>query len=132
MNGKKVAGIAGGVVAFIVCYYLAFHGVQRIMGGSVEQQIEKMAAELNKTLPKQVDPVTRWDRVEPGPGKAFAYVYTITGELSPQQKTALQSEVRRRALAAPEMRPFFDAGVTVWYKYRDSKGASALEFSVKR
>jgi hypothetical protein len=128
MDTKKVLGTVGGVVVVVVALATASCGVR----GSVENQIKEMATQLNKGLPKQVDAVTRWDRVDPGPGRQFAYIYTISAPLSDQDKRTVQSTVTQKALSEPAMKTFFDNGVTIWYKYYDSKGKKMLEFSVKR
>jgi hypothetical protein len=99
---------------------------------SVEQEIEKMTVELNKTLPKQMDEITRLDRVVPGPGRSYAYHYTLSMSLTDAQKQLLQDTVRKQVLATAEMQPMLDAGVTIWYKYFDAAGKSVLEFSVNK
>jgi len=133
MNSKKVVGAVLGVVAFAVAYAVAFNAAKGRFGGkSVERELETMAAELSKRLPMQVDPVTRWDRVEVGPGKSYAYIYTLSQDLTPAEKTALQQRVTSQALASQEMKPIFQAGVTVWYRYYDKAGNKVQEFSVQR
>ncbi|MGA2501391.1 MAG: hypothetical protein ABSH20_26930 [Tepidisphaeraceae bacterium] len=132
MDGKKIGGIGAGIVAFVVAYRLAFNGTSRFFGGSTETRLQQMAAKLNQKLPMQVDSATRWDRVEAGPGKTYSYIYTVNIGLSADQKTQLQNSVGQRALASPEMKPIFDAGVVVWYKYLDQSGNKVLEFSVRR
>jgi hypothetical protein len=87
---------------------------------------------MNRQLPKQIDAFTRWDRVEAGPGKSYSYMYTIGKTLSESEKRGLQAQITSRALATPEMKPIFDDGVTVWYKYHDGAGQQQLAFSVKR
>ena len=100
--------------------------------GKVERQISQFAAEMNKRLPMQVDEFTRWDRVEPGPGKAYSYIYTLSMDLTEEEKREVVENVTRRALDTPEMQATFAAGVTVWYKYFDTSGKKLLEFSVKK
>ncbi len=129
----KVVGGAAGVIVAVVAYVVAYNGVRMLSGGrSVERQIEKLASDMNKQLPMQVDEMTRLDRVEPGPGKTYSYIYTISKDLTDQEKQAVQESTTRRALAAPEMQTIFSAGVTVWYKYHDAAGKKLLEFSVKK
>jgi hypothetical protein len=133
MDGKKIGGILGGVIAFIICFYLASNGTRSLFGGGVETKIQKMAADVNKGLPMQIDRVTRLDRVEAGPGKSYAYIYTLSvSSLSATEKNQLQANVTSKALDAPEMKSIFDAGVVVWYKYFDAKGAKLAEFSIQR
>jgi hypothetical protein len=58
--------------------------------GSIEQDIETMAANLNKRLPQQIDAVTRLERIEAGPGKAYSYVYTLSTTLDDSQKQQIR------------------------------------------
>ncbi len=132
MDGKKIGGIIAGIVAFAVCFQLASNGTSRFFGGSVETKLQQMAAKLNQKLPMQVDSITRLDRVEVGPGKAYSYNYTLSVIPSAAEKQLLQKGVTQRVLASSEMKPIFDAGVVVWYKYSDSSGNKVFEFSVKR
>jgi len=99
---------------------------------SVERQIERFASETNKRLPMQVDKFTRWERLEPGPGKTYSYIYTLSIVPTEEQKRVMRETVIRRALALPDMQATFAAGITVWYKYYDSSGKKVLEFSVKK
>ncbi|MFZ1935884.1 MAG: hypothetical protein WCB27_10205 [Thermoguttaceae bacterium] len=99
---------------------------------TVEQRLEKVAADLNKNIPRQMDAVTRIDRVEAGPGRSLSYKYTISKTLTDAQKTQLKQTVTRQALNNAQMQPLFDAGVTFCYKYYDSTGKSMLEFSVSK
>jgi Zn-dependent protease len=101
-------------------------------GSSVQRWIENFASEANKHLPRQIDKVTRCDRVVPGPGKAFSYIYTLSRELTEEHKRALRENTTRRALAAPSMQAMFDAGITVRYKYYDSAGKEVFEFPVRK
>jgi hypothetical protein len=130
---KKTGGIAGGIAGAIGAL-IAFLVVTNVMrsGNSPEGQIERFANEANKTLPKQLDEFTRWDRVEAGPGKAYSYIYTITKSLTDSEKQSLKENVSRQALATPEMQAIFAAGITVWYKYYDTSGKCVVEFSVKK
>jgi hypothetical protein len=100
-------------------------------GDSIEQDIEKMAADLNKRLPQQVDAATRLERIEAGPGKAYSYVYTLGANLTDSQKQQVRETVTHNALSTPDMQPMLRAGVTVWYKYFDATGNKVLEFPVR-
>jgi Zn-dependent protease len=115
-----------GYLATINVIELPFHK------GSVERRIARYASESNKHLPMQIDKVTRLDRVEPGPGKSYSNVYTLSQGLTEAQKRALTENTTRRALASPQMQATFAAGITVWYRYYDTSGRKLLEFSVKK
>jgi hypothetical protein len=127
IDAKMAAGVAGAIAA-LIAYLVVLNGG----GNSIEKQIQKFADETNKTLPKQVDAITRWDRVEPGPGKSYSYVYTLSKQPTEQEKQTMTERVTRQALATPDLQATFAAGVTVWYKYYDQSGRKLLEFSVKK
>jgi Zn-dependent protease len=99
---------------------------------SIEFQIEQLARNTNKHLPKWIDPITRFDRVETGPGKTISFIYTLTRDLTEEQKQAFKQDSIRRALAVPDMQATYSAGVTVWYKYYDPSGKIVLEFPVTK
>jgi hypothetical protein len=124
-------------VALLLVYLfgalLAIGVIQLGIGAnSVERQIERAVDDINKRLPMQVDEVTRLDRVEPGPGKAYTYVCTVSKDLTEQQKRVVIDNATRKLLAAPEMQAAFAAGVTIRYEYHDSAGRKVLEFSVTK
>ena len=104
---KRIARMVLSVVA--VGLVICCPTVGSCSGESTEQEIEKMAADMNKNLPQQVDSMTRLDRVEAGPGKAYSYVYTINRRLNDLEKEQVRTSATRGALTAPEMQPIFDA-----------------------
>ena len=131
INPKTVGGVAGGVAA-LVAYLAVTNGIKvPFSGNSIERQIETFASDTNRRLPMQVDEVTRWDRVEAGPGKAYSCIYTVSKPLTEEEKRAVRENTTRRALEAPDMQATFEAGVTVWYRYYDTSGTKVLEFAVK-
>ncbi len=129
---KKAIGLIVATIVGATAFGLSKYYVSEFFGGSVESKIEKLAREMNQKLPQQIDEVTRLDRVDAGPGKSYAYNYTVSIELSDAEKRQIQENITREVLAKAEMKPIFDAGVTVWYRYFDAKGAKVLEFSVRR
>ncbi len=132
-NHAKTAGGVAGAVAALVAYLVAIGAINLPFGGhSVEHEIEEFAADANKDLPWQIDELTRWDRVEPGPGKAYSYIYTLSEQLTEEEKRTIREITTGEALAAPDMQATFEAGVTVWYKYYDTSGTKVLEFAVKK
>ena len=132
INAKTLGAVVGAISALVA--YLTVSGVILLPfgGNSIERQIETFATDTNKRLPMQFDKVTRWDRVEAGPGKAYSYIYTLSMVPTEEQKRVLVETITRKALATPDMQPIFAAGVTVWYKYYDSSGKKLIEFPVKK
>jgi hypothetical protein len=128
---QKVGGIVGAVIGLLVVL-IFLNGGWPFAGASVERQLENMAKDLNAGLPKQTDAVTRWDRVEAGPGKSCAYIYTVSINLTDSQKEEIKKSVTAKLRAAPDTKAFLDTGVTVWFKYYDAAGKSVLEFPVAK
>lgn len=83
-------------------------------------------------MPKQMDPVTRWERVEAGPEKSCSYVYTVNKSLTDAEKQAVRDSVTSKVATLPDMQRLLAAGATVWFKYYDPSGKSVLEFPVKK
>ena len=67
-----------------------------------------------------------------GAGKQLSYFYTVTVNLTEEQKQSAKESVTRKALETPELQATLDAGVTIWYKYFDASGKPVFEFSVKK
>ncbi len=130
-TNQKVGGIVGAVVGLLVVLFFLIGGCP-FGGASVERQLENMAKNLNAGLPKQTDAVTRWDRVEAGPGKSCAYIYTVSINLTDSQKEEIKESITAKLKATPDTKAFLDAGVTVWFKYYDAAGKSVLEFPVTK
>jgi Zn-dependent protease len=124
--------LLGSAVALVP--YLATNSVIHPPTGSnsVELQIERFASDMNKRLPQQIDEFTRWERVEPGPGKSYSYVYTVSKDLTEEQKREGKEIMTRRMLANADMQATFAAGITIWLKYYDPSGRKVLGFPVKK
>ena len=90
-TNQKVGGIVGAVVGLLVVLVF-LNGGWPFGGASVERQLENMAKNLNAGLPKQTDAVTRWDRVEAGPGKSCAYIYTVSINLTDCRRRKSKSQ----------------------------------------
>lgn len=133
MNLSKILSVIVSFIAFAVFYAVSHEVAQNPFSrGSVERLIQDTAAKMNQRLPLQVDPFTRWERVEPGQGKEYSNIYTISTKLTDAEKRLVQDAVTHQTLANPELKSLFDAGITIWYKYYDSAGKCVLEFAVKK
>ena len=131
MDRSKLVGVLVGlVVAGVVA--ARFSGSGGLFGGSIESKLKRTADEINRQCPMRVDALTVLTHVDVGPGKSYAYMYTIDTSLTPAQGQELEANIRSKALSSPELKPILDEGVTIWYKYHDRTGRSVLEFSVAR
>ena len=128
---KRIIQVAAVMIGASVALSIMNYG--GVFGhASVEEKLKTMAKSLNARLPMQINAVTRWDRVEAGPGKTYAYIYTVSIDLTDSQKEEFKKSVTAKLPDVPEMRSILDAGVTVWYKYYDAAGKCVFEFPVSK
>ena len=70
---------------------------------------------------------TRWDNIQPGPGRRFNYNYTlVTATISQIDRQyfvqTMGPHLKAGACSNPDMQIFFKNMVTVGYAYRSSDG----------
>ena len=92
-----------------------------------EKWLSETAANLNRSLPKEVDAETRWDRVTPGPGIGLTYSYTLikqeAGKVDLEQfNSAMQVLLRKAVCGRAGMRELMKNGVKLAYVYRGNDG----------
>ncbi len=129
--GVIIAVIIGSI-SWAVSYQFSY---QFFSGGSVETQMAKAAAEMNKTLPKMGDPETRLDKVVAGPGKNFHYHYTIVNHVKNEPIIKQMQEPMRQQVTTgyknnTGLKAFRDAGVSLNYHYVDKNNESLFDFIV--
>jgi hypothetical protein len=78
----------------------------------VEEALAKVVDQINKQLPMTVDRDTRWDSTVAGPGRRFAFHYTIITARSTEVDAtrffqAMSSHLRNSVCTNPDMRVFF-------------------------
>lgn len=92
-----------------------------------EKWLSATAEELNKSLPKLVDPETRWDRVTSGPGQRLTYVYTLVKQEADKVdverfNAGMLTLLRQSACSRANMQELMNNGVKLAYTYRGSDG----------
>lgn len=85
------------------------------------QWLQSVSAEVNQTLPKQVDQVTRLDRTLAGPGKNFSYRYTLLTDAR-IDFAVLDRNLTRAVCRGNRLKALFDRGVTVHWLYLNRAG----------
>lgn len=88
------------------------------------QIVACMARQLNPQLPRQIDPVTRLDRLSTE-GPMLVYHYTILRAASSLPANAaeqLEAMTRRAACAQPQMRQTLQLGGAYGYRWVDNQG----------
>lgn len=88
---------------------------------------EETVAELNRSLPRQVDTETRLDQVTAGPGPRLTYSYTLIHRNGAsvdieQFNAGMQPQLRRSVCGQSNMAGLLRAGVSLAYSYRGSDG----------
>ncbi len=90
------------------------------------QWMQKTAAEVNLTLPRQIDEITILNHTISGPQKNFTYLLTFLSK--PLIDFAeLSNNVKDAACTNENLEGFFDNGITMRWKYRDQIGKTLHE-----
>jgi len=98
-------------------------------------QLLVKAQETNKSLPKMLDEVVRFDSVVPRRERGITYMYTLVGIDSAdfdgaEFKGLIRGELVNAYATNPEMRPYRDAGITLTYTYRFEDGTTAASVDI--
>jgi hypothetical protein len=91
-----------------------------------------MARQVNTQLPKQIDAVTRLDRLSTE-GPLLTYHYTVlrpASQLPPNAGSQLDTQTRRMACAQPQMRQTLEMGGAYAYRWVDNQGALIHEMRI--
>lgn len=96
-------------------------------GGSVDQVLKHLSADMNQKMPMDIDATTRLDKVSTEPGKHFIYHYTKLDEPAAAGEKAAYSSASKSPLksdmcTSPEAQKFLKNGVSVTYQYQDKYG----------
>lgn len=126
-----VAAVVGGVIGktAVQKYFDSRREVK------IEAALHQAEAQINATVPKMVDAVTRLDGAKVGPGKRLVYIYTLIGHKAADIDMALwrnqaAPEIRKNIKAAAGMRTLFELGTVVTYRYSGSDGVLVDEIVV--
>ena len=130
----------GGIVLIIVLFFTAKGFVEGLTASRnartsmSETYLADLAQKLDKQLPKEVDPETRWDHVSAGPGRKFNLSYTLLHvNAADVNRSTLASgipAIKQRACSDPEMREMLDKGVVVALAYQSSDERPIVEIAV--
>jgi hypothetical protein len=102
----------------------------------IEEGLDQAAKEINKSCPKQIDEDTRIDKAIHGPGKKFAYYYTLTRYSSKDiSKEAFDSEIapaiKKNALGGDGIKTMLKKGILVEYHYAGKDGGKISMIKLK-
>ncbi len=91
-----------------------------------------LAAQINPQLPRQIDELTRLDRIE-ATGPTITYHYTVlrsASSLPPNAGQQIEAGGRRLVCAQAAMRQTLQMGGAYAYRYVDNQGAMIHQFRV--
>lgn len=125
------------IAIFVVVFAVAFFGTQYLMKPNVGKELEKVAAELNKKCPMQVDNDTRLDKTGYVAPKTIQYHYTILtvdkdslAIDANDTKNFLVKQAQDNLDNAPGMKLFREQDVTLKYFYQDKNGKPLFDFAI--
>lgn len=127
----KTIGIIVGAIAFAISYY----AVQQFFKTDIALDLKKVATEINKQGPRQIDQYTRLDSVSSIGKTNFIYYYTLIDmEKSEVNLDTVNKYVRPSIIEniknSPELKIYRDNNITMDYKYYDRNGAFVLDIAV--
>lgn len=127
----NILGFAVGAIAFA----LAFYGVQQLFKPDMEKELKKVAVEINKQSPIQVDHLTRLDSASSKGKTNLIYYYTLLEtERSEVNFDTVNKYIRSGIIENlkinPDVQVFRDNNVTLDYNYFDRNGEFVTEISV--
>ncbi|MFD0976503.1 hypothetical protein [Salinimicrobium gaetbulicola] len=127
----NIIGFAVGAIAFALTYY----GVQQIFKPDMEKELKKVAVEINKQSPIQVDQLTRLDSASSKGKTNLIYYYTLLEtERSEVNFDTVNKYIRSGIIESlkinPDVKVFRDNNITLDYNYFDRNGEFVTEISV--
>jgi hypothetical protein len=92
-----------------------------------DDALQKVSEYMNKRMPETIDQYTRLDRVSAEPGSHFSYHYTLldrTGSAVDKEAfiTSIRPQLKGKLCGNPQIKNFFNHGVTVSYIYQGADG----------
>lgn len=102
---------------------------------AIEQRLQNVSNQLNKSLPRTLDEHTRQDTTAAGPGRRLTNFYTLTKIVPGSIKgDALRKMIQPTIVAGfctdPMMIYYRSNDVTITYAYRDASGTFVTRFDV--
>jgi hypothetical protein len=106
------------------------HGRDR----DVDDALRRLAVQMNRTMPKDIDSEFRLEKVSAEPGQELVYHYTLREKRAadvPQAvfNGALAPAVRLRLCQDPQMQGLLKSGARIGYAYRGNDGGDIGKLS---
>lgn len=128
---RPLISAALGCVTFgLVCLF-TYSFSEGFKEGYNRAEMRGIAEGLNKSLPVQVTPDVRWERVEGGPGRRLTYIYTVNMKRATIDKERLEEMVFRNVSSREEVRrTFLEKSIALWCRFNDKDANTVHEFAV--
>ncbi len=115
---KKTVGI---LAIFGLVYIIYFLFVRK---ASFDDNLKKIALELNKTCPKMIDKETRLDNALAIKGNIFQYNYTLLNILKDSMdielyKASVEPSIINNVITNPDLETFRKNKITLIYNFKD-------------
>ena len=130
-KGKTIEIIVGAVVFTLFSY-----GVQQVFfKKDLESELKKIAVEINKKTPIQIDQYSRFDSASSKGKTNFIYYYTLFDlKKSEVNLDTVNKYIRPNIIEnvknSPDLKIYRDNNITMDYRYYDKNGVFVTEISV--
>lgn len=106
-------------------------------GRDLNDALRRLAAQMNRSMPQDIDKEFRLDRVTAEPGAQLVYHYTLRERRAADVPPAVLNQqmapaVRQRLCRDPQMSKLLDSGAGVSYSYRGSDGIEIGKLSFRQ
>lgn len=127
-----IGGLIGIAVFSVTSYLLKDHFLEK---STFDNELMKVASELNKTCPIMVDAETRLDNAVALPPNKFQYNYTLVNMAVADIDTIqfhqnLDQVIINNVRTNPQLKVFRDRKVTMSYFYKDKDGNYLMRLDV--
>lgn len=126
----KLLRIILGVAVAVVAAVLAREGVDRLMGSSMEQQLQEAAAEITRSVPRRIDTETTLVGAR-ADGREFHYQSQVDHAEAMPGTDALTAQLRQSACGGT-LRATITQGARYVYEYRAADGRALAAVTIDR
>jgi len=135
VKGKAKKPNLVSVIAFVVTFMVTFFATQYFLSPSVDSQLEKVAEDMNKTLPIKIDEYMTLDRVSALKNKTIQYEYSLKDLTKAEVKLDTVKKyifppILENIKTNPTMEVMRKGKVTFRYSYKDKNGVFVTDYVV--
>jgi hypothetical protein len=114
---------------------LMLYGAASLLGGQLrDDSLDAKVRELNRTAPRMLDQVTKFERAIAGPGQRITFEHTVStitaNQVSMDAWLRFTKELRQSIHKNEENRRLLRRKVTLVFRYTDANGALLGELEV--